>query len=310
MDRLFIGQTALVLKSNPTRSACETARFRTLAALPFCPRFTPHVHPAGPDGGPPRFRIARRLDPLRGIDRCVSEFIRITDTVLPERAFKRIVPELANGSRTLAGVPVGGSCWAPTPFCMADNAAKLAGLGSAGVDLNFGCPAKVVNRHGGGAALLQDPDHVGRVVEAVRAAVPAHVPVSAKMRLGFHDDSLAEACAQAIEAAGACELVIHARTKAHGYRPPAYWDRIADIRQHVRLPVIANGEIWSVADALRCQEVTGCQALMIGRGAVSDPGLALAIARANKPHQADREPMLHPAVPWSDLALSFMLSGN
>lgn len=251
------------------------------------------------------FALRDVLTRFGGIDRCVSEFIRITDTVLPERAFKRIVPELANGSRTLAGVPVRGQLLGSDPICMADNAAKLAGLGSAGVDLNFGCPAKVVNRHGGGAALLQDPDHVGRVVEAVRAAVPAHVPVSAKMRLGFHDDSLAEACAQAIEAAGACELVIHARTKAHGYRPPAYWDRIADIRQHVRLPVIANGEIWSVADALRCQEVTGCQALMIGRGAVSDPGLALAIARANKPHQADREPMLHPAVPWSDLAPQF-----
>ena len=75
--------------------------------------------------------------------------------------------------------------------------------------------------------------------------------------------------------------MIHARTKAHGYRPPAYWDRLAEVRQslppHLRLPVIANGEIWTVADAVRCREVTGCEHLMIGRGMVTDPGLALAI---------------------------------
>lgn len=240
------------------------------------------------------FALRDILTRVGGIDRCVSEFIRITDTVLPERAFKRIVPELMNGSRTPAGVPVRGQLLGSDPICMADNAAKLASLGSAGIDLNFGCPAKVVNRHGGGAALLQDPDHVGQIVAAVRAAVPSHVPVSAKMRLGFHDDTLAEACAQSIEAAGASELVIHARTKAHGYRPPAYWDRIADVCQHVKLPVVANGEIWSVEDALRCREVTGCHTLMLGRGAVANPGLALAIAASERQVTwADLIPQLH-----------------
>ena len=129
--------------------------------------------------------------------------------------------------------------------------------------------------------LLDEPELIGRIVAAVRRAVPAHVPVSAKMRLGFNDDTRAEECAHAIAEAGADELVIHARTKAHGYRPPAYWDRLAEVRQslppHLRLPVIANGEIWSVADAVRCREVTGCEHLMIGRGMVTDPGLALAI---------------------------------
>jgi tRNA-dihydrouridine synthase C len=151
-----------------------------------------------------------------------------------------------------------------------------------GIDLNFGCPAKTVNQHRGGAVLLDEPELVGQIVAAVRRAVPAHIPVSAKMRLGYNDDSRAEDCAMAIEAAGASELVVHARTKAHGYRPPAYWDRIADLRQHVRLPVVANGEIWTVADALRCQEVTGCERLMIGRGMVTDPGLALAIAHQRR----------------------------
>lgn len=220
------------------------------------------------------------LTRVGGVDRCVSEFIRITDQLLPERVFIRVVPELLHGSRTPAGVPVRAQLLGSDPACMADNAARLAAMGSAGIDLNFGCPAAIVNRHGGGAALLKDPDAVGRIVEAVRRAVPAHVPVSAKMRLGYHDDTLAEACAQAIDAAGASELVVHARTKADGYRPPAYWERIADLRQHVALPVIANGEIWNLVDAQRCQVVSGCDGLMIGRGAVADPGLAWAIQAA------------------------------
>jgi tRNA-dihydrouridine synthase C len=217
------------------------------------------------------------LTRVGGIDRCVSEFIRITDQLLPERVFIRIVPELLNGSLTPAGVPVRAQLLGSDPSCMAENAARLAEMGSAGIDINFGCPAKIVNRHGGGAALLQDPEAVGRIVAAVRRAVPAGVPVSAKMRLGFNDDAQAEDCAQAIDSAGACELVVHARTKADGYRPPAYWERIADIRQVVRLPVVANGEIWSLADAQRCREVSGCNMLMIGRGAVADPGLGWAI---------------------------------
>jgi len=119
---------------------------------------------------------------------------------------------------------------------------------------------------------------VGDIVAAVRRAVPAHLPVSAKMRLGFNDDLQAEECAIAIAEAGASELVIHARTKADGYRPPAYWPRIADIRSVVNIPIVANGEIWTVEDALRCQAESGCTSVMIGRGMVANPGLALAIA--------------------------------
>ncbi len=233
------------------------------------------------------FTLRDVLTRVGGIDRCVSEFIRITDTLLPERAFKRIVPELHHGGRTPAGVPVRAQLLGSDPVCLAENAAKLAGLGPAGIDLNFGCPAKVVNRHGGGAALLQDPELIFRIVAAVRRAVPAGMPVSAKMRLGFNDDQRAEDCAQAIAEGGAGELVVHARTKAHGYRPPAYWERVADVRRVVNIPVVANGEIWTVADAWRCREASGCQDLMLGRGIVADPGLALAILASSGPAHAD-----------------------
>jgi tRNA-dihydrouridine synthase C len=145
------------------------------------------------------------------------------------------------------------------------------------VDLNFGCPAKVVNRHGGGAALLEDPELLFKIMQAVRRAVPAHQVVSAKMRLGFHDDRRAEDCARALEAGGAGEIVVHARTRADAYRPPAYWNRVADIAAVVKTPLVANGEIWTVQDAQACRAASGCHAIMLGRGIVTYPGLALAI---------------------------------
>jgi tRNA-dihydrouridine synthase C len=231
-----------------------------------------------------------------GVERCVSEFVRVTNTLLPLRVFQRLVPELNQGSRTPAGVPVRVQLMGSDPVCLADNAAQLLALAPEGIDLNFGCPARTVNRHRGGAALLEEPELVGRIVEAVRRAVPADLPVSAKMRLGLRDDSLARDCAQAIEAAGACELVVHARLQIHGYRPPAYWDRIGALRDAVRLPLVANGEIWSPADAARCRAESGCERLMLGRGIVADPGLALAILAGGPMPSADA-----PGLAWSQV---------
>ncbi|MDT7835209.1 tRNA dihydrouridine synthase [Aquabacterium sp. OR-4] len=226
------------------------------------------------------------LTRVGGIDRCVTEFIRVTDRLLPDRVFLRVMPELLSGSRTAAGVPVRAQLLGSEPAVLADNAARLAELGAEGVDLNFGCPAKCVNRHRGGAVLLDEPELVGEIVATVRRAVPAGVPVSAKMRLGNRDEDTMLDVARAIAAAGASELVVHGRTKLQGYKPPAYWDRIAHIRAAVPgLPVVANGEIWSVADALRCRAESGGQALMLGRGMVADPGLALAIR-----HGAEQAP--------------------
>ena len=238
------------------------------------------------------------LTRVGGVDRCVSEFIRITDQLLPDRVFTRIVPELHTGGKTFSGVPVRAQLLGSDPMCLAENADKLASLGPAGIDLNFGCPAAVVNRHGGGAALLDEPETIFAIVSAVRRAVPARMAVSAKMRLGYNDDSRALECALAIEAGGADELVVHARTKAQAYKPPAYWNRIADIRGVVQIPVVANGEIWTVNDARLCREASGSNMLMLGRGAVTDPGLALAIKASMKTH--DNSPVIAP-IGWPAL---------
>ena len=239
------------------------------------------------------------LTRVGGVDHCVSEFIRVTHTLLTERTFLRVMPELANGGRTPSGVPVRAQLLGSDPVSMAENAARLAEFGPHGIDLNFGCPAKVVNRHGGGAMLLQYPEQLHSIVSAVRRAVPAHMPVTAKMRLGFNDDSRAVECAQALEAGGAEELVVHARTKADAYRPPAYWERVNDIRLAVKIPVVANGEIWTVDDARRCRQASGCDSIMLGRGMVTDPGLALAIRRGDG---GDRGAVDLP-VPWADVLL-------
>jgi tRNA-dihydrouridine synthase C len=209
-----------------------------------------------------------------GFDGCVSEFIRVTGSMLPTRVYEREAPEILHGSVTASGTPMVIQLLGSDPESMARNAAHAATLSQHGLDLNFGCPAKVVNQHGGGAMLLKDPKQLNRIVAAVRAAVPADIAVTAKMRLGVADTSRAIECAQALVEGGAASLVVHARTRDDGYRPPAHWEWIARIDDAVDVPVIANGEVWSVADWQRCRAVSGCADVMIGRGAVSDPFLA------------------------------------
>lgn len=214
------------------------------------------------------------LTAIGGYDWCVTEFIRVSGTVLPNRCFTRVCPELKDGSRTVAGTPVRVQLMGSDPGCLAANAARLAALAPAGIDLNFGCPAPLVNRHGGGAALLDDPELLHRIAAAVRAAVPAAIPFSAKMRLGVASPERALDCARALAAGGIDELIVHGRTKVDGYRPPARWEWIARVREAVAVPVIANGEVWTPADYERCRRETGCADVMLGRGAIADPLLA------------------------------------
>ena len=214
------------------------------------------------------------LTGIGGFDGAVSEFVRVSGSVLPRRTYERIFPEVENGCRTAAGTPMVIQLLGSDPELMGLNAAQAAMLSPYGVDLNFGCPAKTVNRHGGGAMLLADPSLLNRIAGAVRAAVPANVPVSAKMRLGISDTARAIECAQALADGGTASLVVHARTRDEGYRPPAHWTWIARIAEAVAVPVIANGEVWTVDDWRRCRSVSGCDDVMIGRGAVADPFLA------------------------------------
>jgi len=217
-------------------------------------------------------------DVLRGVltgagdyDWCVTEFVRVTDTVLPHRCYTRLSPELGTGARTAAGTPVRIQLLGNDPAMLAANAAHLARLQPFGIDLNFGCPTPLVVRHRGGAALLDEPELLYRIAAAVRAAVPRGIAVTAKMRLGNDDTRKAIDCALALEAGGIDELVVHARTKADGYQPVRRWEWVARIRDAVKLPLIANGEVWTVADWHAIRAASGCDDVMLGRGAVADP---------------------------------------
>ncbi|MCK9237776.1 MAG: tRNA dihydrouridine(16) synthase DusC [Pseudomonadaceae bacterium] len=209
-----------------------------------------------------------------GIDWCVTEFIRITDTLLPPSIIQRIAPELKQGSATASGTQLRVQLLGSDPVCLAENAAQVAQLGASVVDLNFGCPAKTVNKSKGGAILMKEPERLFRIAEQVRAALPKHTPLTAKMRLGYDNTDTALDCARALAQGGIAQLVVHARTKTDGYKPPAHWEWIAKIQDVVDVPVMANGEVWSVADWLRCREVSGVQSVMIGRGLVTQPDLA------------------------------------
>ena len=214
------------------------------------------------------------LTSLGGIDRCVTEFVRVTEQRLPAKVFLRYAPELEQGSMTPSGVPVYLQLLGGNPRAMAVNAQRVAQLEPAGIDLNFGCPSKTVNRSDGGSILLREPKRVFDIVKAVRDAVDPQIPVTAKIRLGFSNADYLHEIVENISVAGASELCIHARTREDRYKPPAHWAVVNPVQAALRIPVTINGEIWSVEDALDAREASGCSGVMLGRGVLRFPQLA------------------------------------
>lgn len=227
----------------------------------------------------------------------VSEFLRVTRQVPPIRVFHRQVPELLNGGRTPTGLPVQVQLLGGDTSRMAEAAAMAHEAGAKAIDVNFGCPAPTVNRHDGGATLLQYPKRIREIVTAIRSALPRHVPVSAKLRLGWETpDSIDENAAMAAEG-GAAWLTIHARTRMQAYAPPVDWRLIGRVRERLDIPIVANGDIWTVAGFRQCRQETGCQHFMLGRGALADPRLARQIA-SNLGIMADRRSDDNQLIDW------------
>ena len=229
---------------------------RAVTALSAHPPAHPSAHPSvrRPDGPPDRAcadpashrtvlapmegvidaSMRALLTSLGGYGRTVTEFVRVSDRRLPERVFLRLCPELEHGGTTPCGVPVYVQLLGSDGPALAANARRAADLGAPGIDLNFGCPARTVNRSMGGSILLRDPVLVGTLVAAVRDAVPPGVPVTVKIRLGHEGVDRLDEIAERVRAGGADELAVHARTKSDGYRPPARWPLVAQIgRAHV-----------------------------------------------------------------------------
>ncbi len=219
-------------------------------------------------------RMRGILTTIGGYHSCVSEFIRVTNQPLPRKVFHRISPELNDGGATPSGIPVVIQLLGGHPETMAINASKAAAFGAPAIDINFGCPSRLVNRKAGGAVLLKDPARLYAIVKAVRLAVAAQIPVTAKLRLGYENTDLAVDNALAVQEAGADSITVHARTRLDGYSTPARWEWLARINEHTAIPVVANGDINSIEDYLRCRQISGCDDVMIGRGAIATPDLA------------------------------------
>jgi len=204
-----------------------------------------------------------------GISACASEFVRVSSHVVSEKVLLRECPELHVGGCTPARVPVYVQLLGGDGDMLARTARRAAALGAPGIDLNFGCPAKTVNRHDGGATLLKHPERIADIVARVRDAVPPSIPVSVKIRLGWEDAGDVAAVARAAERGGGSWLTVHGRTRKDMYGPPADWRAIGAARRAVAIPVVANGDLRRAPDLDACQQQSGCSAFMLGRSATA-----------------------------------------
>ena len=177
------------------------------------------------------------------------------------------VEELADESG-----PIGVQLFDHRPAAMADAARRAEAAGAYLIDINMGCPVRKIARKGGGSGLIQDPDLARRIVGAVVDAV--EIPVTVKTRLGWcgSDAEPVQWCRQ-LEEAGAQLLTLHGRTREQRFKGNADWAAIAAVKQALSIPLIANGDINSPDDALRCLQQTGAAGVMVGRGTMGAPWL-------------------------------------
>ena len=174
----------------------------------------------------------------------------------------------------------------------ADTVDKIARLGFERLDLNLGCPSKRVNSHGGGAWLLSDLKVLEKIIRTIRRRF--NYFFSVKIRVGYHDDRNFEDCLKMFEAEGVEAITVHARTRDQLYRGKADWKYIERAVKNVRLPIIGNGDIWTLKDIKNMFDQTGCHAIMLARGALKTPWMALWWKRyKNQLDTIEDEDLLH-----------------
>lgn len=200
---------------------------------------------------------------IGGFDEAVRDFLRV-----PREAH---IESLARGytSDEIAPIPLAAQLMGSELDLMAAMAREMEKKGAPRIDLNCGCPSNTVTGKGAGSSLLKEPDFLHEVAKSIVQAVS--IPVTVKMRSGFEDTSLFRENLLAAQESGIRYLTLHPRTKVDGYGPPANWDLIAEAKSILKIPVVGNGDILNVADALRMLKTTGCDGLMIGRGSIINP---------------------------------------
>lgn len=200
---------------------------------------------------------------LGGFDEAVTDFIRV-----PSNAHVQSLAKVYQSDETHP-IPLAAQIMGSDPILMAAMAVEIESRGAPRIDLNCGCPSNTVTGRGAGSSLLKDPSFLYEVAKAIVSAVK--IPVSIKMRSGYADTSLFRENLLAAQESGAVFITLHPRTKIDGYTPPARWDLIAEAKEVLSIPVVGNGDILAVEDALKMLRTTRCDALMVGRGAVTDP---------------------------------------
>ncbi len=205
----------------------------------------------------------RAMATIGGFDEAVRDFLRV-----PSNAHVKSLA-VQYQSDEIAPIPLAAQLMGSDPSLMADMAREMEARGAPRIDLNCGCPSNTVTGRGAGSSLLKEPNFLHTIAKAMVKAVS--IPVTAKLRSGFDDTTLFKENLLAAEESGIRFLTLHPRTKVDGYGPPARWDLIAEAKALLKIPVVGNGDILTVDDALKMRAATGCDALMIGRGSVVNP---------------------------------------
>lgn len=205
----------------------------------------------------------RAISKIGGFDESCTPFIRVPKN-----------PHIASLARVYdpgvtAPMPQAAQIMASEPDDAAAMCQELERRGAPRIDLNCGCPSNRVNGRGAGASLLRDPKHLHEILSAMVQSVS--IPVSAKLRSGFEDTTLFDENIKAAESSGITLLTLHPRTKREGYKPPCHWDLIGRAKSLVSIPVVGSGDVLTPKDAERMINQTGCDGVMIGRGAVRNP---------------------------------------
>jgi nifR3 family TIM-barrel protein len=258
----------------------------------------------GPHSFPGRFFLAPLAGvsdrPFRSICRSMGASFAYTEMVSAHGLLQGTLQTESYLDRDPDEEPFAVQIFAAEPAVLARGAEVAIRAGAGIVDVNMACPVKKVCGSGAGAALGRDPRRVEAAVSAIRAAIDP-VPVTVKIRAGWDDAELNCAeVARAAEGAGAAAVAIHGRTRGQGYSGRARWDLVRAVKEAVRIPVLGSGDVWTAADAIRMRQETGCDAVLVARGACGNPW----IFRQLRAHERGAPP---PAPPtredWFDVVM-------